>query len=90
MSVSSAKYVVCTPWDTKPFDLDIYTWQDQPDGYFFNYWVRIFKELEESPSLSGFTFYLVSNHILVDELPSYGDKVVAVVRSDEECWIPPT
>ena len=27
--------------------------------------------------------------ILVDELPSYGDDVVAVIRSDEECWIPP-
>ncbi len=89
MSVSRSKYVVCTPWDNKPFDLDIFTWQDKPDGYFFNYWVRIFKEIEKYSSLSGLTFYLVSNHILVHELPSYGDKVVAVIRSDEECWIPP-
>ncbi len=89
MSVSRSKYVVCSPWDAKPFDLDIFTWQDKPDGYFFNYWVRIFKEFEKYSSLSGLTFYLVSNHILVNELPSYGNTVVAIIRSDEECWIPP-
>jgi hypothetical protein len=69
--------------------LDIFTWQDKPDGDFFNYWVRVFKELEQCSSLSGLTFYLISNHILIDELPSYGNDVVAVIRSDEECWIPP-
>ncbi len=89
MSASRSRYVVCSPWDEKPFDLDIVTWQDKPDGYFFNYWVRIFKEFEKRSSLSGLTFYLISNHILVDELPSYGDDVVAVIRTDEECWIPP-
>jgi hypothetical protein len=89
MRSSRSKYIVCSPWDAKPFDLDIFTWQDKPDGYFFNYWVRIFKEFEKSSSLSGLTFYLISNHILVDELPSYGDDVVAVIRSDEECWTPP-
>jgi hypothetical protein len=89
MSASRSRYVVCSPWDARPFDLDIFTWQDKPDGYFFNYWVRIFKEFEGCSSLSGLTFYLISNHILVDELPSYGDDVVAVIRSDEECLIPP-
>ena len=89
MSASRSKHVVCSPWDARPFELDIFTWQDTPDGYFFNYWVRIFKEFEKCSSLSGLTFYLISNHILVDELPSYGDDVVAVIRSDEECWIPP-
>jgi hypothetical protein len=89
MTSSRSKYIACTPWDAKPFELDIFTWQDRPDGYFFNYWVRIFKEFEQCSSLSGLTFYLVSNHILVDALPSYGDSVVAVIRSDEECWLPP-
>jgi hypothetical protein len=89
MSESRSKYVVCSPWEAKPFDLDIFTWQDQPDGYFFNYWVRIFKEFEKCSPLSGLTFYLVCNHDLVSELPSYGDDVVVVIRSDEECWIPP-
>ena len=89
MSASRSKYVVCSPWEPKPFDLDIYTWQDQPDGYFFNYWVRIFREFEKCSPLSGLTFYLVSNHDRVDELPSYGDDVVTVIRSDEECWFPP-
>jgi hypothetical protein len=88
MSGSRSKYVVCSPWEAKPFDLDIYTWQDKPDCSFYNYWVRIFKELEKSSSLGGLTFYLVSNHALVDELPSYGDNVVVVIRTDEECWIP--
>jgi hypothetical protein len=89
MSVSRSKYIICSPWEAKPFDLDIYTWQDKPDGSFYNYWVRIFKELEKSPSLGGLTFYLVSNHDRIDALPSYGDDVVVVIRSDEECWIPP-
>ena len=89
MSRSRSKYVVCTPWDTKPFELDIFAWADKPDGYFFNYWVRIFKEFERCSSLSGLTFYLISNHDRVNELPSYGDSVVAVIRSDEECSLPP-
>jgi hypothetical protein len=89
MSVSRCKYIACTPWDPKPFELDIFTWEDKPDGYFFNYYVRIFREFEKVSSLSGLTFYLISNHDRVPELPSYGDSVVAVIRSDEECWIPP-
>jgi hypothetical protein len=89
MNLSRSKYIACTPWEPKPFELDIFTWQDKPDGYFFNYWARVFQQLEKCSSLSGFTFYLISNHILVNELPSYGDFVVAVIRSDEECWIPP-
>lgn len=68
MSKSRSKYVACTPWDAKPFELDIYTWCDKPDGYFFNYWVRIFKEFEQGSSLSGLTFYLISNHDRVNEL----------------------
>jgi hypothetical protein len=88
MSASRSKYIAVTPWDPKPFELDIFAWEDKPDGYFFNYWVRIFREFEKCSSLSGLTFYLVSNHILVPELPSYGDSVVVVIRSDEECWIP--
>jgi hypothetical protein len=89
MTTSRSKYIAVTPWDAKPFELDILTWEDKPDGYFWNYWVRIFREFEKCSSLSGLTFYLVSNHNLIDELPSYGDSVVVVIRSDEECWIPP-
>ena len=47
MSASRSKYVVCSPWEAKPFELDILTWQDKPDGYFFNYWAQIFKEFEK-------------------------------------------
>jgi hypothetical protein len=38
VSASRSRYVVCSPWDEKPFDLDIVTGQDKPDGYFLNYW----------------------------------------------------
>src|SRR6201986_4436128 len=89
MTASRSTYIACSPWDAKPFELDIFTWQDKSNGYFFNYWVRIFKEFERCSSLNGLTFYLISNHDRVNELPSYGDSVVAVIRSDEECWIPP-
>jgi hypothetical protein len=67
MSLSRSKYVVCSPWEAKPFDLDIFTWQDKPAGYFANYWVQNFKEFENRSPQSGLTFYSVSNHILVDE-----------------------
>ena len=80
MNSGRSKYIACTPWDPKPFELDVFTWQDKPDGYFFNYWARVFQQLEKCSSLSGLTFYLISNHILVDELPSYGDSVVAVIK----------
>jgi hypothetical protein len=89
MSGSRSKYVACTPWDQKLFEMDLFTWRDKPDGYFFNYWVGVFKEFEQCSLLSGLTFYLISNHDRVKELPSYGDSVVAVIRSDEECWLPP-
>ncbi len=69
--------------------MDIFNWEDKPDGALLNYWVRVFREFEKCSSLSGFTFYLVTHHILVNELPSYGDTVVAVLASGEECWIPP-
>jgi hypothetical protein len=50
---------------------------------------KFLRNLKKCSPLSGLTFYLVSNHILVDELPSYGETVVAANRSDEERWIPP-
>ena len=86
MNERKSNYVACTPWDAKPFDLDIFSWQDKSEHFFFDYWVRIFKEFEKLSSLRGLTFYLISNHDLVNELPSYGDDVVVVIRSDEECW----
>jgi hypothetical protein len=84
--VSRSRYILCTPWD-KPIEIDIYNWKDE--GLFIKYWLRVFQEFEKVSSLSGLTFYLVWNHILVPELPSYGDHVVAVLASDEECVIPP-
>ena len=67
-------------------NIDIYNWKD--DGLFINYLVRVFQEFEKLSPVSGFTFYVVWNHMLVPDLPSYGDKVVAVLATDEECVIP--
>ena len=83
---SRSRYILCSPWD-KPSELDVYNWQD--NGPFIKYWIRVFQEFEEASSLSGLTFYLVWNHILVPDLPSYGDDVVVVIASDEECVVPP-
>jgi hypothetical protein len=83
---SRSRYILCSPWD-KPSEIDIYNWKG--DGPFIKYWVRVFQEFEKISTLSGPTFYVVWNHILVPELPSYGDDVVAVIASDEECVIPP-
>ena len=78
---SRSRYILCSPWD-KPSEIDIYNWKG--DGPFIKYWVRVFQEFERISTLSGLTFYVVWNHILVPELPSYGDDVVAVIASDEE------
>ncbi len=82
---SRSKYVLLTPWD-EPSEIDIYNRKDE--GLFIRYWVRVFQEFEKISSLAGLTFYLVWNHILVPDLPSYGDNVVAILATDEECVIP--
>lgn len=83
---SRSRYILLTPWD-EPTEIDIDNWKD--GGLFVTYWVRVFQEFEKISPLSGLTFYLVWNHILVPELPSYGENVVAVIATDEECAFPP-
>ena len=82
---SRSTYILCTPWD-KPTELDIHNWKG--GGLFLNYWVRAFQEFDKISRLEELTLYLVWNHMLVPELPSYGDNVVAVLATDEECVIP--
>ena len=83
---SRSKYILLTPWD-KPAEIDLYNWED--GGLFLKYWVRAFQEFERVSPLGELTFYVVWHHALVPNLPSYGDNVVAVLVTDEECVIPP-
>ncbi len=82
---SRSKYILCTPWD-EPTEIDIYNWKG--GGLFINYWVRSFQEFERISPISGLIFYVVWNHMLVRDLPSYGDNVVAFIVTDEECVVP--
>jgi hypothetical protein len=82
---SRSKYILCTPWD-EPTEIDIYNWKG--GGLFINYWVRSFQEFERISPISGLIFYVVWNHMLVCDLPSYGDNVVAFIVTDEECVVP--
>ena len=82
---SRSKYILPTPWD-EPTEIDIYNWKD--GGLYINYWVRTFQEFEKLSPLSGLTFYVIWHHIEIPDLPTYGDNVVAVLTTDEECVIP--
>jgi hypothetical protein len=46
-----------------------------------DFYVSVFRQLEENTSLSGYTFYLASH--VPGSLPEYGDKVILVVLQDE-------
>ncbi|MDD1444685.1 glycosyltransferase family 1 protein [Dolichospermum sp. ST_sed8] len=46
---------------------------------------KIFKEMEKQLTISGLTFYMTWD---TDQLPSYGNNVVAVLLGDEQCRIP--
>jgi hypothetical protein len=47
-----------------------------------DFYISVFKHLEENTNLSGFTFYLTSH--TPDSLPEYGAKIVLVILQDEE------
>jgi hypothetical protein len=46
-----------------------------------DFYVSVFRQLEENTSLSGYTFYLGSH--VPESLPEYGEKVILVVIQDE-------
>lgn len=47
-----------------------------------DFYISVFRHIEEATSLSGFTFYL-SYHV-PESLPEYGEKIVLVLLADEE------
>jgi hypothetical protein len=52
----------------------------------FEYFNKAFQEFEKKSFLSGLIFYITYNNI--EELPSYGDNVIAIVVGDESCCVP--
>lgn len=84
MSKSLAnEYYICfrgqeqIPWN--PADTDQMV---TPECAYFG---KVFEAMEKSLKVSGWTFYLTVD---INELPSYGQNVVAVVLADEWCRIP--
>lgn len=85
MNKSSNKYYLYLnqgqepiPWsppDPHPFD-----------GVDYTYWGKVFETLEKRLNVGGLVFYLTYD--CVDELPLYGENVVAVVIADEWFRIP--
>jgi hypothetical protein len=53
----------------------------QPFERGVDFYVDVFKYIEQSQHLVGFTFYIAT--VMPPELPSYGDKVILLVVSDE-------
>lgn len=84
-SVLSNQYFVCLkpgeqpiPWN--PPDPHPMNWVD------YTYFANVFKEMEKHLTTGGLVFYFTWDN--VQELPSYGPNVVAVVVGDEWCRIP--
>ncbi len=66
------------PWNPPdPHPLD---WVD------YTYFGKVFEAMEKTLEVSGLVFYFTWDRI--EELPSYGKNVVAVVAGDEWCRIP--
>ncbi len=54
--------------------------------YGFSYFLKVFETIEKSSQIKNFIFYLTWSNL--DQLPSYGQNVVAIVLGDEWCRIP--
>jgi hypothetical protein len=52
----------------------------------YSYFSKVLQELEERIPYQGFIFYIT--HDNVQELPSYGNNVIAVIVGDESCRTP--
>ena len=80
----SNKYYVCLKGNQKAIPWDpIKT--EQMVTHDCAYFGKVFRNMEKHLKINGLTFYLTFN---LNELPSYGKNVVAVVLGDEWCRIP--
>jgi hypothetical protein len=70
------------PWNISNTNCDPAIATLDPSCIYFN---KIFKEMEQHLTVSGLTFYLTWD---TEQLPSYGNDVVAILLGDEHCRIP--
>lgn len=81
----ASRYINCLTADGQPRVLDLsesHAIDEWPELVYFR---RVFQALERIPDDKDFTFYLTND---VEQLPSYGRRVVAIVVGDEHCRIP--
>ena len=86
------EYYICLKGSNNPIYIDLS--QDVYDleqktkiGYYqLSYFFKIFENIEKSSHTKEFIFYLTYGN--VEQLPSYGENVVAIVLIDEWCRIP--
>ena len=89
------QYYICLKGSNEPISVDLH--QDLSDleqkidsnnysFYTFLYFIKVFESIEKTSRIKNFTFYLT--YVNLDQLPSYGQNVVAIVLGDEWCRIP--
>lgn len=81
----SNRYYICLKGENEPIPWNPITQQEQIITPDCNYFAKVFRSMEKKIKLNGLIFYLTFN---LDELPSYGKNVVAVVLGDEWCQLP--
>jgi hypothetical protein len=77
-------YIWIQPYD-RPIAWDISLASPLPELK-YGYFSQTFQEFEKISPLCGLTFYITHDNI--QELPSYGNNVVAIIVGDESCCIP--
>lgn len=78
----SNKYFLCYPNEAVPWDI-----RNPPVDEWTRtrYFGKVLQEVEKTLDSDGFTFYLTAN---INELPSYGRDVIALLQEDQPSRIP--
>lgn len=83
----SNEYYVCLKGSNDPIYWDLSNSEPKIDiDCSLTYFSKIFEAMEKSLQVKGLIFYLTWENL--DQLPSYGENVVAIVLGDEWCRIP--
>jgi hypothetical protein len=79
---NSNRYFICLSYEEEPIPWDL---QDPSQQHAPPYFRKVLLAMERTLEVDDLTFYLTWK---LDELPSYGDNVIALVMGDEWCRIP--
>ncbi|MDJ0590686.1 MAG: hypothetical protein QNJ72_11915 [Pleurocapsa sp. MO_226.B13] len=81
------EYYICLKGSNNPIYWDLSDSESKIDiDCSLTYFSKVFEAMEKSLQVKGLVFYLTWENL--DRLPSYGDKVVAILLGDEWCRIP--